>query len=75
MDFNAIPPPGRTLVFTAGSMMGDLLCTNIIIRNDNVLEMSGEQFFANIVSDDAEVIDPQASITLTEPNDDGWRLF
>ena len=75
MDFNAIPPPGRILEFTAGSMMGDILCTNIIIRNDNVLEMSGEQFFANIVSDDAEVIDPQASITLTEPNDESWRLF
>ena len=56
-------------------MMSDQQCTNIIIRNDNVLEMSGEQFFANIESDDAQVIDPQATITLTEANDEGWRLF
>ena len=55
--------------------MGDQQCTNIIITNDNVLEMSGEQFFANIESDDAQVIDPQATITLTETNDEGWRLF
>ena len=43
---------------------------DIGIINDDVLELGGENFFANIVSTDAVTAPDEATINLQETNDD-----
>ena len=73
MDFTAFI--NRPLMFTAGSQMGDMVCTDIEIINDDVLEVNMEQFFADITSSAADVVSgrDRATITILETNDAGKR--
>ena len=73
LDFTAFT--NRPLIFTAGSQMGDTVCTNIEIINDNVLESNMEQFFADITSTAADIESGgnRATITILETNDGGKR--
>ena len=66
----------RPLMFTANSQMGDEVCTNIEINNDNVLEANMEQFFATITSSAADIASGResATITILETNDGGKRV-
>ena len=74
MDFTAFT--NRPLMFTAGSQMGDMVCTSIEIINDDVLEANMEQFFATITSSTAEIEIGRnlATITILETNDGSKRV-
>ena len=74
MDFTAFI--NRPLMFTAGSQMGDMVCTNIEIINDDVLESNMEEFFADITSSaaDIELGRNPATITILETNDGSKRV-
>lgn len=65
------------LMFPAGAATGDTQCATVPIINDNVLEMTGENFFADITSTDAMVAPgfDRATITFIESNDGGKRSF
>ena len=71
------PLNNRLLTFPAQSMMGDTACTNIVILNDDIPETPPEMFFANIMSDDAdiEIGRSQANITLQDTGDTGIVFF
>ena len=71
MDYLAIS--GQDLVFPANSMNGDTVTADVVINNDNVLETTGEMFFADITSTDAIIAAgrARATIQLDETNDDG----
>ena len=75
MDFTAFT--NRALMFTAGSQMGDSVCTNIEINNDDVLELNSEQFFADITSTAADIEsgEDRATITILETNDGSKREY
>ena len=67
----------RPLMFPANySQMGDLMCTNIEINNDDVLEANMEQFFADITSTAADIESgrDRATITILETNDGSKRV-
>ena len=70
MDYVAV---STTLLFLAGAVQGDTACVDISIINDNVLEINGENFFADISSSDAVVQTgfDTATITFIETNDEG----
>ena len=74
MDFTAFT--NRSLMFTAGSQMGDMVCTNIEIINDDVLEANMEQFFADITSSAADIVcgRERATIIILETNDGSKRV-
>ena len=69
-DFDFIGIPNRVLTFPAGSQTGNSMCVDIGIINDNDLELGGENFFADIESNDADTIPDEATINLQETNDD-----
>lgn len=60
------------LTFPAGAATGDTECATVPIINDNVLEITGENLFADITSTDAMVAPGfgRATITFIE-NDEG----
>ena len=70
MDYLAI---GQDLTFPVNSLSGDTVTADVVINNDNVLETTGEMFFADITSADAviEAGRGRATIQLDETNDDG----
>ena len=74
MDYIAIN--GQDLTFPADSMNGDTVTVDVVINNDNVLESTGEMFFADITSGNADIEmgRGRASIQLNETNDDGERV-
>ena len=74
LDFMAFTD--RPLMFEANSQMGDIVCTNIEIINDNVLEPNMEQFFADIESSAADIVSgrERATITILETNDGGKKV-
>ena len=47
---------------------------DIGIINDDNLELGGEDFFATIVSTDADTIPDEATINLQETNDEGLKI-
>ena len=71
MDYASLS--NSLLVFTPPSVTGDSECIDITINNDNILELTGEFFFADITSDVADLVPGResATITLQEPNDEG----
>ena len=74
MDFTAFTD--QSLTFTAGSQMGDVVCTSIEIINDDVLEANIiEEFFADIASSAADIVcgRERATIIILETNDDSKR--
>ena len=58
------------LTFPAGAATGDTQCATVPIINDNVLEMTGENFFAVITSTDATVAPGFDRATITFIEDD-----
>ena len=69
MDYTAIV--NRVLVFLQGSVQGAQMCVDINVNNDNVLELTGENFFVNLETDDAQVATDTATIQFLETNDEG----
>ena len=67
MDYVAVM---TTLSFPAGSATGTSRCVDITILSDNVLEMNGENLFADISSSNAVVSPGRGRATIIFPGDD-----
>ena len=73
MDFTAFS--SRVLTFPIDSVGGDQQCTNVMINNDNVVEASGEMFFVNLASSDADIVPGRERATITIDDTDRGTLY